>query len=129
MATINKANLNLPVEFWGHQNDGYCSSPLNENTKYVMDSTTVKLFIDELTQFNQLSLIEESLQCISKRLDGTPVLTAFPTLEQFKSVSKQMNTIPQELQENIDQWEALGANEISIDFAKRTNISDLGPSG
>ncbi len=38
MTTIKDANLNLPVELWGHQNDGYCSSPINENTKYVMNS-------------------------------------------------------------------------------------------
>ncbi|HBN6205651.1 TPA: hypothetical protein L3M66_004291 [Vibrio parahaemolyticus] len=118
MTTIKDANLNLPVELWGHQNDGYCSSPINKNTKYVMDSVTAKLFIDELAQLNQLSLIEESLQCVSKLLDGTPVLTAFPTLDQYKAVSKRMKTIPQELKEEIEQWEALGANEIVIDFIR-----------
>ncbi|MCQ9090988.1 hypothetical protein [Vibrio alginolyticus] len=118
MATIQNTNLNKPVEFWGHKNEDICSTPVNENAKFIMDSTTVKSFIDELTQLNQLSLIEASLQGLAVREDGTPLLTAFPTLEQFKAIIKKMNTIPQALKECIERWEALGANEMVIDFVE-----------
>ncbi len=123
MATIQNVSLDEPVEFWGHHNEGICSTPVNENAKYVMDSTTAKRFIDELTQLNQLSLIEASLQGLAVREDGAPLLTAYPTLEAFKAVCSQMKSLPQELKETLSQWEEWSVKNIVIDFVEAQHDS------
>ncbi|ENM5835050.1 hypothetical protein NTH44_003142 [Vibrio metoecus] len=119
---INGIKLDKPVEFIPYVNSSGCfAKPLDENEFFILDAERVKPFVDELTKLNQLHLIEETLQCLSERKDGTVLNTAFPDIKSFKSVASKMDSIPQELKELIEKWDSQGAHEIDISFELKRN--------
>ncbi|WP_220783664.1 hypothetical protein, partial [Shewanella sairae] len=82
----------------------------------------------ELIEANpsHLSLIEKDLQCISQHLDGTPVLTTFVELNDFKThlydfvikaASEENKSI---LTTQIEAWEQSDnkCTEVCIDFIR-----------
>ncbi len=119
---INGVKLDKPVEFMPYVNSSGCfSKPLDEKEFFTLDAVHVKPFVDELTKLNQLHLIEETLQCLSERKDGTVLNTAFPDIKPFKLVASEMDSIPQELKDLLDKWDSQGAHEINIDFELKRN--------
>jgi len=83
-----------------------------------MSSEETILFLDELSLNDDLHIIEDTLQGLAMRTDGTYLLTAFPTLNDFKYVVNSMINIPEKLISLLMKWEEMGSNEISIDFVK-----------
>ncbi|MDH1848004.1 hypothetical protein [Aeromonas caviae] len=115
MATIDSVKLDRPVEFMP-----YChGEPLDNTQHFFMDAECVQPFIDELTEMGKIDLIEESLQSLWMRKDGTLLKTAFPDLDDFKSTAEKMKSIPRELAESLCKWKSLGANEIDISFEQK----------
>lgn len=117
---IDNVKLNKAVEFMPYVNSsGSFSQPLDESELFILDANRVKPFIDELNKLNQLHLIEETLQGLSQRMDGTLLNTAFPDIESFKLVVSEMDSIPQELKGLLEKWVSLGAHEIHINFEEK----------
>lgn len=115
MATIDSVKLDRPVEFMP-----YCQGdPLDDAQHFFMDAECVQPFIDELTEIGRIDLIEESLQSLWMRTDGTLLKTAFPDLDDFKSTAEKMKSIPMELVEALCKWNSLGADEIYISFEQK----------
>lgn len=122
MATIESVKLNKPLEFLPYVNPTGCSGePLGEDHNFILSESVVQNFVDELASLNRLDLIEETLQSLYQRKDGTPLKTAFPNIKDFRSVAAHMNSIPQELKNLLDTWVELGAHEIDIIFEAKRN--------
>ncbi|MBE4253756.1 hypothetical protein O7R03_22060 [Vibrio parahaemolyticus] len=122
MTKIRGVYLDRPVEFTPYINSGCSSRPINEGHTYILEAKFVEPFINELDELNQLALIKETLQSLCVKTDGTYLLTAFPELETFKSVALRMKSVPNDLMAALIKWEALGANEVNIDFVQ--NLSE-----
>ncbi|MUK94766.1 hypothetical protein GNP80_20355 [Aliivibrio fischeri] len=136
MAKITDVKLDQPVEFIPYVNTGAHSSCLVDESKeidsLIMSPDKVQFLINELTELDKLDILEETLQGISCRHDGTPLKTAFPDLIEFKVIIQHINhiyTYPvpsslyalplKELADKLSQWEKLGANEINIEFEEK----------
>lgn len=63
-----------------------------------------------------LELIEESLQSLAQRNDGTQLLTAMPYLSEVKAVFSKLSSVPNELLSLLAEWEVLGCNIVDISF-------------
>lgn len=119
MATIDSVKLDRPVEFMPYVKRGCYSEPIDDAQCFFMDAECVQPFIDELIEMGRLDLIEESLQSLCMRTDGTLLKTAFPDLDDFSATAEKMKNIPRELVEALCKWKSLGANEIDISFEKK----------
>lgn len=119
MAKIDSVKLDRPVEFMPYVKRDCYSEPIEDAQCFFMDAECVQPFIDELTEMGGIDLIEESLQSLCMRTDGTLLKTAFPDLDDFRSTAEKMKNIPRELVEAICKWKSLGANEIDISFEQR----------
>lgn len=118
MATIDDVRLDRTVEFFGNVLDGVHSIPI-DGCEYEMSAEDAQTFIDSLKRKNELQLIEDTLQGICKRKDGTKLKTAFPTMSQFKTVVADLNSFPSSLLDLLPVWESKGVNEIIIHFEER----------
>lgn len=118
MATMDDVRLDSAVEFFGNVIDGVHSIPV-EGCEYEMSAEDAQAFIDSLKRKNELQLIEETLQGVCKRQDGTKLKTAFPTMSQFKTVVTDLKSFPRELFDLLPVWESKGVNEIIIHFEER----------
>ena len=119
MARIEDTNLDLPVEFMPYQKNGSFSTYIKNVESYFMQPDDTKNFISELKEKGFLELIEESLQSLAQRSDGTQLLTAMPSLSEVKAVFSELQSIPIELLSLLTEWEALGCNELDISFVKK----------
>lgn len=119
MARIEDTNLDLPVEFTPYQKNGSFSTYIKNVDSYFMKPEDTKKFISELNEKGFLELIEESLQSLAQRSDGTQLLTAMPSLSEVKAVFSELQNIPIELLSLLTEWEALGCNELDISFVKK----------
>ncbi|MFS1426489.1 hypothetical protein LMH73_004750 [Vibrio splendidus] len=117
--TIEDVRLDKPVELWGFINIDGLSKPVDCDNGFIMQPEQAKAFIDELIELNEVELVQETLQRIAIREDGVGLVTAFPTTEEFNSVTTHMKSIPSDLKDKLKQWEELGANEIIFDFEER----------
>ncbi len=115
MATLEDVKLDAPVEFSPYVNASGHSRPLN-TAYFVLGSSLVKAFFDELQEKGKLEIIEDTLQGLSQRADGTLLKTAFPSLTEFKSAVQDMTSTPKKLLDLLLEWESNGANEIDIAF-------------
>lgn len=119
---IEGIKLDKAAEFRPYKNASGCFADLlDENELFILDASLVKPFINELTRLNQLDLIEETLQCLSQRNDGTVLKTAFPNIQAFKQVAIEMQSVPKQLKVLLDKWQSQGAHEIHIDFELKRN--------
>jgi len=116
MAKIKDVDLDLPVEFSAyHKKD--CLIGWIENTEvFIMQPKDAKSFISELNENDLLELIEESLQSLAQRNDGTQLLTAMPYLSEVKAVFSELSSVPNELLSLLAEWEVLGCNIVDISF-------------
>lgn len=119
MATTKDVKLDKPVQFWPYYENGGHASPIEGAKPYIMKPIDVQTMIESLIKVNQLDLIEESLQGLSVRNDGTKLKTAMPLLAEVKATFALIDTVPAELSDLVQAWEIQGANEIHIDFEER----------
>ena len=116
MAKIKDVDLDLPVEFSPYQKKD-CLIDWIENTEvFIMQPEDAKSFISELNENGLLELIEESLQSLAQRNDGTQLLTAMPYLSEVKAVFSKLSSVPNELLSLLAEWEVLGCNIVDISF-------------
>ncbi len=116
MARIKDVDLDLPVEFSPYQKKD-CLIDWIENTEvFIMQPEDAKSFISELNENGLLELIEESLQSLVQRNDGTQLLTAMPYLSEVKAVFSRLSSVPNELLNLLAEWEVLGCNIVDISF-------------
>lgn len=118
MATIDDVRLDRTVEFFGYVLDGVHSIPI-DGCEYEMSAEDAQAFIDTLKRKNELQIIEETLQGMCERKDGTKLKTAFPTMSQFKTVVTDLKSFPRALFDLLPVWESKGVNEIIIHFEER----------
>jgi len=119
MATVNDVKLDKPVEIYPSKTVGVTSTPLEVKPFILMPEQTVR-FINELHSLNALSLIEETLQGLAQRTDGTLLKTAFPTLAEFQNTIEKMSSLPKELLTKLSEWSDMGATEINLDFEEKS---------
>lgn len=115
MVTISSVKLDRPIEFMPYINN----RPLDEKLFFFMDAERVQSFISELSELGKIGLIEETLQSLCMRADGTLLKTAFPDLDAFITVAEKMKTVPKELIEALSKWKLLGADEVDIHFEQK----------
>lgn len=127
MATINNVRLDRPVEFSGYRLEGntledntdYVDAHFVENCIYTMSPQDIQNFISELRERDNLQLIEESLQGLWLKEDGTPTKSSMPNLSDLKAAMSETNSFPKEFIELVSQWEKLGVNDITITFEEK----------
>ncbi|MCS6271831.1 hypothetical protein G3489_19340 [Shewanella baltica] len=118
MATINDVRLDKPVEFLGYLVEGVHSRPV-DGCEYVMSADDAQTFADSLKEKNEQLLIEETLQGLCERTDGTKLKTAFPTMSDFKAVVTNLESFPRALLDLLPVWESKGVNEVTISFEEK----------
>lgn len=117
MATLNDVNINAGVVVYPCQTQGITSSPI-EGEHYSLSPFDTKYILSQLEQMGRLSLIEDTLQGLSQRLDGTKLKTAFPSLGEIKQCLNDGLMLPVPMLAMLEKWESLGATEISFDFVE-----------
>lgn len=118
MATIKKnVNIEQPVTIYPCQMRGATSFPI-EGESYCLSPSEVKYFVTQLESMGKLELIEETLQGLSERLDGTLLLSAFPSIDNVKQCLKAGLMLPMPLLVKLEKWEGLGASEVNFDFVE-----------
>lgn len=120
MATIQDVKLDVPVTFFASRVLGIRSSIIESAITYSMEPHQTKAFISELKDQALLPLIEDTLQSLAQRKDGTLLKHAFPTLDEVKQAFTRLSSIPDDLRNLLNQWEDAGANEVLIEFEQKT---------
>ncbi len=119
MATITDVKLDKPVEFCPYYQRGGYASPIDGAQSFIMKPDDAQTLVKSLIKVNKLDLIEESLQSLAVRRDGTILKTAMPLLSEVKASLSLIDSVPYDLLKMIHAWELQGANEIHIDFEAR----------
>ena len=115
MATIKDVRMDRPIEFVPYIVEGIHGRPI-DTTSLVLSVAESCLLIDSLTDAGQLSVVEESLQGLCERNDGTKLKTALPTLEELSLALTKIDSTPLALSNSLFEWEKLGCNEVLIHF-------------
>tara|TARA_E500000331_G_C17105505_1_gene647213 strand:+ start:280 stop:639 length:360 start_codon:yes stop_codon:yes gene_type:complete len=115
MAKISDIRLDMPVEIYPCSTEGVMTVPLDTQA-YVLSPDQASKFISELKDLDKLSLVEETLQGLAERNDGTKLKTAFPGVDDFIEVARMTESLPTTLLPKIAEWKREGATEINIDF-------------
>ncbi|WP_435277349.1 hypothetical protein ACMAZF_20200 (plasmid) [Psychrobium sp. nBUS_13] len=118
MATMNNVKLDKAVEIYPSKTVGNISTSL-EVKSFWLTPEQAQAFVKELVDLGCIKLIEETLQGLSKRTDGTPLKTAFPTLIEFEVVAKKVTSLPSEFFVNLQEWSTQGATEVNLDFEEK----------
>lgn len=116
MAKIKDVDLDLPIEFSPYQKKDCLIDWIENAEVFIMQPEDAKSFISELNENGLLELIEESLQSLAQRNDGTQLLTAMPYLSEVKAVFSKLSSVPNELLSLLAEWEVLGCNIVDISF-------------
>tara|TARA_B100002003_G_C14105441_1_gene531714 strand:+ start:491 stop:862 length:372 start_codon:yes stop_codon:yes gene_type:complete len=118
MAKISDIRLDMPVEIYPCRTEGVMTVPLDTQV-YVLSPDQASKFISELKDLDKLSLVEETLQGLAERNDGTKLKTAFPSVDDFIEVARMTESLPTTLLPKIAAWKREGATEINIDFEEK----------
>ncbi|WP_283392157.1 hypothetical protein [Photobacterium phosphoreum] len=110
---------NEPVEFSAYY--GF-SSHKKDSAKYVMLPEDLNVFLNSLEDTGELILIIKTLQSLWQRENGTLLLTAFPSINDFIDITTKLNNVPIELMNMIKQWKEDGACEVNIDFVQNMSL-------
>lgn len=87
------------------------------NERIVLDADQGKALIDYFIATDQQRIIEKSLQGLCERADGTQLLSAFPSISEFKhAVSSLDKNMFAELFASLPPWELAGCSEIMLHF-------------
>lgn len=95
--------------------------------EYIENITPVTLtpqqslaFIEHLVNSHNTNVIEESLQGICKRTDGTLLKSAMPSYSEFTRAIQGIDTsVFAELLNALPYWHHKGCNEVMIHFEER----------
>ncbi len=118
MSKIKDLNLDLPAEFYAVRTEGIMSRPLKNSKAYTMQPVELKEFVSELVCQGFSLFIEESLQSLAMRKDGTLLLTSFPEITEVKRVFSGLASVSSELSALVLEWESMGCTEVNIDFVQ-----------
>lgn len=121
MATVSDVRLDRPVEIYPCKIVGATSYPM-KGELFVFTPDQASIFIDELMALERLNLIEETLQGLAQRTDGTLLKTAFPNVSETYEVISEMNSLPSGFKEKLDEWISSGSNEISFNFEEKNHV-------
>lgn len=110
---------NEPVEFYAYY--GF-SNHKKDSAKYVMSPDDVNIFLNNLEDDGELFLITNTLQSLWQRENGTLLLTAFPSINDFIDITTKLNNVPIELMDIVKQWKEDGACEVNIDFVQNMSL-------
>lgn len=91
---------------------------------YVMPPVLASAMIEELTALGQLDIIEQILQGLAVRKDGTLLKMAFQKLDEFIKVGQSLKSLPEAIKAQLLDWQAQGANELHLDFEEKA-INDV----
>ena len=116
MAVLEDVYHNRPVEIMPYVVKGIHSQPLTCKG-IILDPSQVEAFINYVIVTHQRQLIEETLQGLCKRDDGTLELSAFPSLADLKqAVSGIDEGVFDELLSSLRSWDSAGCNEVVLHF-------------
>ena len=118
---LQYVDIEKDVEIYPCVGDSFLE-PISGQT-HVLSSSDAKAFISQLNEMDRLVLITDTLQSLCQRNDGTKLQTALPLLSEVKECISLGLTLPLDLVDKIDQWEAQGCSVINFDFEEK---SDLG---
>jgi len=124
LATLNDIKIDRPIEFIAYKNDGNIHSSYIENNGQLLEVTLneacTKEFVEHLSKTKNKVLVEETLQGLAIRSDGTPLKTAFPTFNEFKKAIENIDrSMFKELINALPEWELCGCNEVVINFEEK----------
>ncbi|MCP4262723.1 MAG: hypothetical protein GY774_35240 [Planctomycetes bacterium] len=114
---LDYVDLNEDVEIYPSKKSG-CFSTVIEDEKYVLAAGDATSMLNQLQQMGNLSLITETMQSLSQRVDGTNLQTAFPDLASLKACIEKGLALPVSFLEKLTHWEKLGATEVNFDFVE-----------
>jgi len=117
MATLNDVYQDKPIEFMPYYTEGSHSKPVCDESVFLNEVESQR-FCDSLASADQKLLVEETLQGLCQRNDGTLLKSAFPSLTEFKMAVKTIS-VPKKLLDAVRSWESMGCNEILIHFEER----------
>lgn len=92
---------------------------LEPHDEYTMPAHEAISMLGQLARMGKLELVTDTIQSLWQRADGTLLQTAFPELKEVKGCIQSGLDLPEEFQKKINEWEALGADEINFDFVEK----------
>ncbi|MEM0550236.1 MULTISPECIES: hypothetical protein [Aeromonas] len=125
MSTIADVRLDLPAVFQAFTFIGCGSRPTQNCKQITVAPEEIAPFIDALKSVDRLDLIEETLQDLAMRADGTLLKSASPSLTDFAKVVKQLSATPRTLLQALELWESTDCSEVMIDFIDLNQPSSL----
>ncbi len=87
--------------------------------EYQLSALEAQAMIAQLLLLNQIKLLTRTLQSLSQRTDGTLLQSAFPSMEELKASIQKGLSLPASLLQKLQEWEALGADEVMFDFVEK----------
>jgi hypothetical protein len=120
MARIEQCRLDRPVVIYPYFNKGGFMEQVDGAKPLTLAAPKAEMFIKELRCNENLDLIEESLQSMAQREDGTLLLSSFTSVSEF--IKKTNGFFEMSL---INSWIDKGCNQIHIDFEEGLNKPSL----
>lgn len=102
-------------------------TPISGETYRLLSLDAIAMLY-QLKSMGQLSLIDDTLQSLCQRKDGTQLQTAFPDLSDVKACISRGLILPQALVEKINLWETMNCSEITFNF-EELKSNDLESEG
>lgn len=118
MATISDVRLDRPIVIYPCITEGIHSTPI-AGEEFILNSYQGAGFIESLKSIDALCLIEETLQGLAQRDDGTLLKTAFPSFEDVSAIIHNINSLPSDFFVIVEKWKTLGSTEICFDFEEK----------
>jgi len=114
--------------------DVYPIKLINDNTfaangesDYILTSSVCISFIKELIKNDQFSVIEDTLQSLSQKQDGTLLLSSFPGVVDIEALIENSKVLPQDFKNVFSSWKKAGAIQVNFDFVKEPNSDFITP--
>ncbi len=115
---LKYVDLEQDVDIYPCITKGATTFPI-EGQIYLLSSIDAKSMIEQLIGMGRLNLLNDTMQSLAERKDGTPLQTAFPSIVEVKNCIDNGLTLPESLLKKIKDWESLNYSEINFDFVEK----------
>lgn len=124
MSIIDVVRLHKPVEVDGYLKNGHALS----GCRYLMGAEDIQNFVKALRETDRLEFIEETLQQLWMKEDGTKTKSSWTSIDEFVEVASSVEGFPQELIDLVESWREKHVVEVMLTFEQKTRqeIEDEG---
>ena len=119
MASLHDVLSDKPIEFWPYITEGFHSELVNGAKEIIVPNSRSGEFINYLLNSKWKGVIEEDLQGIAKKDDGTLLLSTFIPIEIFSKLIFEAGNPFNDISAELKDWKLKGCNEVTINFCEK----------